>query len=65
MAKKQLEVARVISQNNISLFALLGTKVKCQGLDQLYQRICPSWCSSNNLHHHKNGRIFIGWKHEV
>ena len=38
-ASKQDEVARFISCHNISLFGLLETKVKRNGLGHLYQNI--------------------------
>ena len=61
---KQAEVTRFISNHNVSLFSLLETKVKRQGICALYQRICPSWCISCNLAHHKGGRIIVAWKAE-
>ena len=61
-ARKQIEVARFISNHNISLFSLLETKVKRPGLGALYQRLCPSWCFTHNLDWHKGGRIIVAWK---
>ena len=61
-ARKQIEVVRFISNHNISLFSLLETKVKRQGLDTLYQRLCPTWCFTHNLAWHKGGRIIVAWK---
>ena len=61
-ARKQIEVARFISSHNISLFGLLETKVKRQGLGALYQRLCPSWCFTHNLAWHKGGSIIVAWK---
>ena len=63
-AKKQEEVARFISNHNISLFGLLETKVKRNNLGRLYQNICPGWCFTHNLDWHKGGRIIIAWKGE-
>lgn len=50
--------------NNVSLFALLETKVKRKGLAQLYSNICSGWCISHNLAWSDSGRILIGWKQE-
>ena len=55
-------MAHFIANHNISLFSLLETKVKRQGISALYQRICPSWCITHNLALHKGGRIIVAWK---
>lgn len=59
---KQIEVARLLSLNNISLLGLLETKVKRKGLGALYLRMCPNWCLTTNLAWHNGGRIIVGWK---
>ena len=62
-ARKQIEVTRFISSHNISLFSLLETKVKRQGLGALYQHFCPLWCFTHNLAwHNEGGRIIVAWK---
>ena len=63
-ANKQAEVAHFIANHNISLFSLLETKVKRQGISALYQRIYPSWCITHNLALHKGGRIIVAWRAE-
>ncbi|CAO2820394.1 unnamed protein product [Amaranthus hypochondriacus] len=61
VTRKQFKLARFISQHHISLFGLLETKVKRSRLGHLYHNLCPYWCLTNNLAHHKGGRIIVGW----
>ena len=63
-ANKLAEVARFIANHNISLFSILETKVKRQGIDALYRRIYLSWCITHNLALHKGGRIIVAWRAE-
>ena len=60
MTKKQLDMAKFISQQNVSLFGFLETKVKRAGLGHIYHNLCPYWCLTNNLAHYKGGLI-VGW----
>ncbi|XP_057530832.1 uncharacterized protein LOC130809184 [Amaranthus tricolor] len=62
-ANKQAEVVHFIA-NHISLFSLLETKVKRQGIGALYQIICPSWCITYNLALQKGGMIIVAWRAE-
>lgn len=61
-ARKQIKVARFISNHNISLFSLLETKVKNHGLGALYQRLFLAWRFTRYLDWYKGGRIIVAYK---
>ncbi|CAO2834817.1 unnamed protein product [Amaranthus hypochondriacus] len=61
MMRKQYEVMQLISKSNVSMFGLLETKIKRSNFGQVYSKFFSGWCITNNLAHHKNGRIVIGW----
>lgn len=63
-ANKQLEVARFLSNHNISLIGLLETKIKRAGLGALYLRVFSGWCITSNIAWHDGGRIIVGWRSE-
>ena len=55
------EVINFIQQNKVSLIGLVETKVKSMNFQKITRRINKHWQWRNNISHHYNGRIIIGW----
>lgn len=58
---KQIEVRKMIQSHQIKLFSLLETRVKAPKMGDLYLNVCPGWCFTTNLSHHKGGRVIVAW----
>lgn len=61
---KQVEVRKLIKENNLSLLVLNETKVKHMNHDKVLRNIC-SWKSIVNYNSIPNGRVWILWDNKV
>ena len=58
-ANKQIEVANLLSTNNIILIGLLKIKIKMKALEALYLQVFPSRCTTSNLTWHDGAKLSL------
>ncbi|XP_074306200.1 uncharacterized protein LOC141641438 [Silene latifolia] len=60
-SKKQYEIKRFLSQNNVGLFGLLETKIKASNWNKVRSSLCDDWSIVTNTSLHKGGRVWLIW----
>ncbi|XP_074298351.1 uncharacterized protein LOC141629211 [Silene latifolia] len=48
--------------NNVGLFGLLETRVRCSNWNKVHNNVCSDWAICTNNSSHKGGRIWLIWK---
>ncbi|XP_021844124.1 uncharacterized protein [Spinacia oleracea] len=62
---KVVEIKKFLANNNISVVALLETKVQEKNSSKIQKKIGNGWQWIMNYEHSPRGRIWIGWKHAL
>ena len=62
---KQLEINRMLSQNNVGLFGLLETRIKRSSMHNNVFTADGKWSVVTNYNHHNGGRIWMIWDHNL
>ncbi|XP_021836060.2 uncharacterized protein [Spinacia oleracea] len=62
---KVVEIKKFLASNNISVVALLETKVQEKNSCKIQKKIGVGWQWIMNYEHSPRGRIWIGWKHAL
>ncbi|XP_074290351.1 uncharacterized protein LOC141617081 [Silene latifolia] len=59
---KQKDLKWFLHQNNVGLFGLLETRVRCSNWNKVHNKVCSDWAICTNNSSHKGGRIWLIWK---
>ncbi|XP_021852263.2 uncharacterized protein [Spinacia oleracea] len=62
---KVVEIKKFLGNNNVSVVALVETKVKCANSGKVQKKFGSGWRWIMNYTNSPRGRIWVGWKHDV
>ncbi|XP_021839712.2 uncharacterized protein [Spinacia oleracea] len=62
---KVVEIKKFLGNNNVSVVALVETKIKCANSGKIQKKFGNGWRWIMNYSNSPRGRIWVGWKHDM